>query len=448
PSSTLPPDQTPASTLPVRVPWPGFWWRRVWMQLKKPVRAALAAASCSLLGLSGAVSAEASGPWKFDTALLYYKEVDRITVLEPVINGKKEFKDENFLSIKLVLDSISGASPNGAVAANTPQTFTGPSGEEEFEVPAGETPLDPGFKDTRGSATLTWEQPVFQNTKGAVSGYFSSEYDYLSAGSSLSLAHDFNKKNTTLSSGFAIELDRISPVGGVPEPLKNTPKKLGDPRPRDGANKEKIVVDFLLGLTQVVSRQTLAQMNYSASLASGYNTDPYKIVSVINGTTGNTEEYIYEKRPDKRFKQSLFLQLKHHFSRDVIDGSYRLMLDDWGVTSHTVDLKYRWEIFTNGYLEPSVRLYTQSAVDFFHPSLVKGQVPGNISADYRLADLTGITVGIKHGMTFKNGHALSFKGEYFEQSVDSSPEKAIGSQKGLNLFPKVKAFILKLFYSF
>ena len=142
---------------------------------------------------------------------------------------------------------------------------------------------------------------------------------------------------------------------------------------RQGDSDSKTLTDVLLGVTQVINKRTIMQFNYSLSSSSGYLTDPYKLLSVIDATTGKTAVdvsgapiYVYEQRPDSRTKHAFFWQTKYMLERgDVIDGSYRFMTDDWGVTSHTIDLKYHWQL-DHAYLEPHLRYYLQSEADFYH----------------------------------------------------------------------------------
>ena len=123
--------------------------------------------------------------------------------------------------------------------------------------------------------------------------------------------------------------------------------------------------------------------------------------------------------------------------------------DDWGIDSHTLDLKYRKNLGNERYLEPHIRLYQQSATDFYQHSLTA--IPGlgeYASADYRLGEFTATTLGLKYGMKFKNGNDLSLRGEYYLQTGDSNPDNAIGVQKTQDLYPDVNAIILQLNYSF
>ena len=110
------------------------------MQLKqRRIAGLLSAATCSLLG--GPAQA-ADNEWDVDSAVLYYDEGDRVTAWEPVISATREIDDEEYLTHKLVLDSLTGASASGAVPSTNPQTFTRPSGNGQYTVAPNETPLD------------------------------------------------------------------------------------------------------------------------------------------------------------------------------------------------------------------------------------------------------------------------------------------------------------------
>src|SRR5690349_19133904 len=113
--------------------------------------ARLAAATCALLGAGAApVMADEAERWSFDTALLYYGENDdRVQDVSATIGARRAFDDERQLNLTLSADTLTGASASGAIATGGPQTFTSPSGKAVYMTPAGKTPLDDTFKDTR-----------------------------------------------------------------------------------------------------------------------------------------------------------------------------------------------------------------------------------------------------------------------------------------------------------
>jgi len=425
------------------------------------VRLALAAASSSLL--AGAAHAEEKTPWLVDSALAVYSESDsRVTAVEPIVSLRKDMGGERTLGLKLTLDSLTGASPNGAIAANEVQTFTGPSGNGSYDAGKGKTPLDTEFKDTRTAIAISWEQPWGERNRVSFGGNISKEYDFTSAALSTAIARDFNNKNTTLSLGINLETDTIDAVGGIPDPL--TSLKVGqNPEHKSGGTENKTVNDFLLGVTQVMNRHWLTQLNLSVGSSSGYHSDPYKILSVLN-TDGslatnpedaNSKWYLYDSRPDSRSRQSLYWGNKIHLTEDVIDISYRYYTDDWGIKSHTLDFRYRYEFGGNMYLEPHVRWYSQTAADFYHLYLNKEVDASSAesaiayaSSDTRLGEFTGTTFGLKYGIELGRNNEFNIRVEQYTQTYKASAPATMTALKGLDLAPDLTAMTVLVGYSF
>lgn len=429
------------------------------MQLKN-INKELGVATCALLQVPGAMVNAAESEWDVDTAVLFYSESDgRVSAFEPAVYAGRKLDDGGRIDLRLVIDVLTGATPNGAHASSVTQTFTTPSGTSSYVAQPGETPLDDSFKDTRVAGAADWTLPLKRLSRIKLGLNASKEFDYDSLGVSATYLQDFNNRNTTLSAGLAFNNDTISPVGGIPTAL--SPMRQPGETNRDGADDAKTVADMMLGITQVISRKTLVQLNYSLGMSDGYLTDPYKIVTVVNPVTGLPDNtallnvnadalpYVYEKRPDSRQINSLFFRAVHHLQRDVVYFTYRYYWDDWGITSNTFDLKYRYEI-GRGYLQPHLRYYLQNKADFYRHNLVQGtdvDANGNVllnavSSDYRLADLTTTTVGLKYGYALGENSELSVRGELMNQSVDDG-DVPTGEET-----PDTDAIILNAGYSF
>lgn len=424
----------------------------------------LAAATCTLLGTSAMlpVSAQEQHDWELDTSLLYYGESDdRVQDVSLKVLARRLFADDRILSADLTVDSLTGATPSGAIPQNEVQTFTRPSGEAVYSVSPGELPLDDTFLDTRYAATVGWQQPISRLYTGSAGISFSTEYDYTHAGVNFGLSRDFNKRNTTVSLGGAVARDELDPVGGVPIPLAAM-GDIDDLSGRGNATEAKDVVDLLLGVTQVINENFLIQLNYSVSDSSGYLNDPYKILSVVDpftgeavvrapwpGVAGPSHEYRFESRPDSRTKHSLFAQGKYYLGGKVLDLSYRYMTDDWEIDSHTLDLKVYWPLGDSSWLEPHLRFYTQSEAGFYHASLPAGEpLPAFASADYRLGDFDAITAGLKYGWRTVSGNELAVRLEYYRQDGEVPAGQLIGGQTSESLYPGLDAVILNLSYGF
>jgi len=420
------------------------------MQLKKrqlSIRGALAAATCSVLSQPLHASESPSDKWDVRSGILFYNEKDRINIIEPVASANRTTASGANLTVRAILDSITGSSPNGATPTNTSQTFTSPSGNSSYTTQAGVTPMR-SITDTRAAFGVDYEREWDRLTTNTMSGDISKETDYFSLGFSDTLRRDYNNRQTTLAAGFGVSFDIVSPHSlPVELQLASTPPPATS---GDGENdgKTKIIANVLVGVTQILSRRSLTQVNLSYTSSNGYLTDPYKLLSVVDSVSGATLDYRYEKRPGTRNSAALYWKWQYQLPEDVIYLSYRYFSDDWGITAHTADVKYRYELGGDMYLQPHYRYYQQSAADFYHHSLVNGQpVPQYASADLRLGKMTGNTIGLKFGMPLKDGE-FTARVEHMLQNGTSHPGDAIGIQQNYDLYPTLDATIVQLGYRF
>lgn len=415
------------------------------MQLKPN---ALSAAALALLGSTGTQAAD-TGKWQFDAATLVYSEADsRIQAVEPKLRATRALDNDRSISAAVTVDVLTGASPNGAAPADSPQTFTSASGNKPYTVDAFETPLDDDFRDTRVAVDGSFTTPVGDQTL-TTSLAASKEYDYLSISAGAVLSKDFNRNNTTVSAGINVANDTIDAVGGAPVPLSVMPAP-GNPRPESTETKQ--IYDLLFSVTQVLSPVSLMQISYSLSQSDGYLNDPYKLLSVVDAN-GDPLRYVYESRPDTRLKHALFAQYKRFvFGRDVIDVSLRLMSDDWGITSETLDTTYRWNFSETRYLEPHLRYYRQSEADFYRAALFDGEenTLTEASADPRLGQFDAVTVGLKYGQTLPSGNEWNVRLEAYTQLGKTSgvPAQAAAGLSRFDLEPTLDALMLTAGYRF
>lgn len=423
------------------------------MQLKpkknktKNITLALAGATTALLtGLSPA-QAKLTG----SISNLYYSETDRVTAIEPVISLNAEFEGERVWSNKLVIDTLTGASHSGAVMSRNPQTFTTPSGGGNYTIAPGQVALDPTFKDTRIALASAWSQPFGESWEFSTGFNGSKEYDFISMAVNGSISKYFYDKNTKLSFGLSYESDSINPVGGVPEGLSTMNSKIVL-----DTKETKNVQDILIGITQVIRRNWIVQLNYNLGVSSGYMSDPYKFTSEVLAPTdlnaGDPNGILYyDKRPDKRTKNALFVDSKYHLEFwGILGTSYRYFFDDWGVTSHTFQVNHTISLGTKWYLEPSFRYYSQSAADFYKYFHQQGTaLPEFMTSDYRLGEMTALTYSLEIGRKLDEyGKEISFRAQLYQQTGNSSPAEAYGYLRNQDLFPTVTAVIGQIIYKF
>ena len=111
------------------------------MQLTN-IKSKISLATCSLLQVTATATQAADSEWDVDTAFLYYGESDgRVQAAEPAIYAGRNIGDEGErIDLRLVIDVLTGATPNGAHAVSdvngAPQTFTTPSGNGTYTAAA------------------------------------------------------------------------------------------------------------------------------------------------------------------------------------------------------------------------------------------------------------------------------------------------------------------------
>jgi hypothetical protein len=425
------------------------------VQLKKirPIKHAVTAITAALVGSlpSYAVAQNHS-----ETSLLIYSERDRVRATEGNFSLNKQLKHDYSLSLRLTYDGLTGATPTGASPSRHTQTITRTSGGKTVTVPAGEFPRDESFKDTRFAAEAGLSRPLGRLSNGSLGIHASSEHDYTSVGLNVGVTRDLNRRNTTVGLSAAVARDVSKPVGGFHKAYsvfgEDIEDEDRDERRERFEGRNRSVYDLVFSLTQTLDRNTLLMLNYSLDHASGYLTDPYKVISRVQPPDGDDPgepiENIYENRPAVRSKNAVFAELRRFLGGSTIGLGYRYFWDDWGVTSHSVDASWRLDFSRHGAFEPRVRWYHQSRADFYQPFLVEGSpLPSYASSDSRLADFDAFTYGLNYSLPVSPGSRVNISAEYYAQRGDRSPPEAYGSLLEFDLFPKLDVVMIRLGYS-
>ena len=403
-----------------------------------------------------------------DTALLIYQEAGgRVSAIEPTLDLSVHGADGRRFDLGLTADAVSGATPNGAVPSDRAQNFVTPlkaagstttvtsaSGGStvitlpptpgqiaaaalgrQYTVPANTLPMDRGFKDHRGEISLGWSQPLGAITEVGASASLSVERDYNAFSFSTHAAQTFNGNNTTINLSLNGELDTSDPFGGIPTPLAVMSADFKSPSSRD-----KQQLGFVLGVTQMLTRRWLMQLNYSFDQQSGYQNDPYRIISQVDSASGEPLQSLYESRPNARQSQSVFWENKLSLGPAITDLSLRYYTDSWGIRSKTAEISERLNLGSMFYLEPSARWYSQTAANFFQYFLVGGQpLPAYVSSDIRLGKFDALTYGAKIGFVLSRRSEIYIKASYYDQTGTAHPANAIGQLKTQDLFSGIKA---------
>lgn len=332
---------------------------------------ALLAAAVALPGVAPGLAHAQAAPEEGVIALKYldYRDwqpgAERMRVRSPGLYIRKSLSDSLAVEGTLVYDSISGASP---LYFNTLSGASG-TGITEYR--------------TAGDVKITKYLGSYAVGVGAA---VSSERDYLSHAVSLDLRRFSDDRNTTWAFGIGGASDRIDSVNAVAV----------------GATRHTL--DFLIGITQVLSAEDIVQSNVTYSTGHGDYSDPYKLI---------------DARPDHRRTLAWLTRYNHHFPGPDATArvTYRYLRDSFGSDAHTVEVAWVQPLRDGLSITPGIRYTTQSAADFyFDPPFPQGFVHGSLySADTRLSAFGAITPAVRFDADLRGGWHADLKLEWYRQ---------------------------------
>ena len=316
-----------------------------------------------------AARAENSLSYKYED---YHEGDGRIVVKTQNALVEQDFGTDMHLKVQGVVDAIAGATPNGQPA---------PAGSDQVVLTQ--------LHDRRKAWNADFSRQ-FPATKIALGVANSRESDYVSTGWSVNTLTDFNQKNTTLLAGVAGTDDDVKVYFQTPWAKKRTH-------------------DIIVGVTQLLDPRTSVTFNFTWGQSSGYLSDQYKLVQKrFEVAPGIFLPFTFgENRPDHRTRWIALAALNRAFPamQGAIEASYRFYHDDFGTDAHTLELRWLQRLGKNFILQPELRLYDQSAADFYYyqldatsiiPETGTPRTQGPFySSDYRLSALRSTLYGLK-----------------------------------------------------
>lgn len=236
--------------------------------------------------------------------------------------------------------------------------------------------------DTRLYPSFSWDMENQQKGSSVGAGLsLSSEFDYTSIGAHVNFSQKTKNRNGEFSAKGQVYIDRLKYI--LPSELRtrgnpNSPNGEGD----DYSSKSRNSYSGSLSYSQIVN--TRLQLMFIADLVyqQGYLGLPFHRVYMQNSP--NTA--VVEKLPDTRMKMPLGFRANYFIGDKVIFRSfYRYYSDDWGLSSHTVQLETSVKVSPFLSITPFYRYYTQTAVDYFAPYLNHKTTDTYFTSNYDLS---------------------------------------------------------------
>lgn len=250
-----------------------------------------------------------------------------VTVDGPSVLVRKKFGENFAATANLYIDMVSSASIDVLSTAS-------PYKEKRTQKSAG-------LEHLRGKTTYT------------LNYINSEESDYAADTVSASIAEDMFGDLTTVTLGFSRGWDEIT---------RNV-NKHRDPTfaPRDTDHR-----NYRLGVSQILTKNFIVNLNYENADDEGYLKSPYRTVRYcfnIDCTETRSQEEVY---PRTRTSNAVGVYARYYLPyRAALNGGYRYYTDSWGIRSHTGELGYVHPFKQSWTFEGSVRFYTQNHADFY-----------------------------------------------------------------------------------
>lgn len=364
---------------------------RLQLTAAAPVRPPILAAAAALIALGGgAATARAGGD--FDAQVQVYVDSDHTQVVSPLVHAQADVTPTTEVQAGYVADVVSSASVDIVTQASK---IT--------------------IHDVRHQGSLGASKILGDWT--ARGGYiFSTENDYTSNNFSLGVERRLAENATTLALGYQLSLDQVG--------------RAGDANFGRSLTAQSVSATW----TQVLTPDLAMQLSYELGIAHGFQASPYRFVPVAADAMSPPSFWVPETDPEDRYRHAAVLSLnKHLFEHSAIQGDYRFYRDTWGITSHTVELRYLVDLSSKAELRLRGRVYTQSGAGFYQASYAGPEK--YMTIDRELGPLSSVLGGIK--LTYKLGTAFELSGklDLFHFSYPEFPRlrSRLGANIGLGL---------------
>ena len=207
----------------------------------------------------------------------------------------------------------------------------------------------------------------------------SEENDYKAKTYSIGVSQDFFGDLTTLSMGYSRGSDQIMRITKL-----NNQKTLDPLFGTDHADRH----NFRLGLSQILSQNMIAGLNYELITDKGFLNNPYRQVRFAD------DSWASEVYPNTRSSNSVTTQLKYYLPyRAAVSGEYRLFSDTWGINANNIKLAYTHPIGKEWIIDLRYRHYDQSRASFYSDLFSAPGVQAFMARDKELSTYTNQTLG-------------------------------------------------------
>ncbi|MGH8267076.1 MAG: DUF3570 domain-containing protein [Steroidobacteraceae bacterium] len=215
-------------------------------------------------------------------------------------------------------------------------------------------------------------------------GYINSvEPDYRADTTYYSVSQDMFGDLTTVTLGYRRAWDRVY------RDIKSNGVIINDP----GFRQQTDHRGYTFAVSQILTRNLLADFNYEILTDQGYLANPYRQIRYLSpGGLGFTQaNQVY---PNTRTSNAGSVQLKYYLPwRAALTGDYRFYRDTWGIVASTFEAGYTLPAWRHWIFDGSLRYYTQTHADFYSDLFPRANYQNFEARDRELAAFNSYTLG-------------------------------------------------------
>ena len=340
--------------------------------------------------------------------LQYNENDDRIDVMAPALEFNKDFGTDYTLNVKLVGDTVSGASPSYIDTSSGASAYNRGVVRDVNNI--NKQNID--FDEDRASASIALTKRLENRDELSFSYGKSYESDYDSNTFGLSYlmwADESKNRSFDMSTTYQDNTILIKQCDPFNYACSNSDAISGASSEQDSS-----LVHLQVGMTQIIDETSLAKISLFYASEEGYLSNQYYNI-VRNSNTVEAEQ-----KPDERSSYGFGLKYFKNFGDLTTKLGYGYYSDDWEMDAHTLTLDNYYEVnsaFTLGF---GLRYYTQSEAEFYsaNPNFFTTQTIA--SMDEKISDFDAMTY--KLSFTYTQNEKLSYDlgMNYYDQSTDLS----------------------------
>jgi hypothetical protein len=253
------------------------------------------------------------------------------------------------------------------------------------------------IKDERKQKSLSVDY-IHDKTQYNLSYTNSTERDYISNTTHVSLSQDMFGDLTTITLGFTTSRDKVGENNG--KSFAPVIAWLGHATSRS----------YEGGLSQVITKNLIAGVNLEVVTDQGLLSNPYRSIRYLDTTVPLGYSLGTQVYPNTHTSTAVEARAKYYLPyRAAASVSYRYFSDTWGIRANTIELDYTQPLSDKFIFEGRVRHYSQNQATFYSDLFPFQDSQNFMARDQNLAASTNNSFAAKVTWAFAPQGFLIFK---------------------------------------